>query len=85
MRKTCSSCQGDKLPAQFNADSSTADGLRSYCRACQRSSQRAARRRDPDAVRARDRVNQMKYVMRHPQRRRFIAAESRRRAARVAA
>ena len=42
MSKICCRCTHDKAANQFNADKRRQDGLRSYCRACEKAGKESA-------------------------------------------
>lgn len=81
VRKPCRTCGGNKRLDDFRRDSRRKDGRSTQCRACARVMGAVYRARNVESVRQRERINSMVYRMRHPERRRMIAAESRRRRA----
>lgn len=80
-RKPCRTCSGNKRLDEFNRDRRNDDGLASQCRTCARHMGAFYRANNLEGTRQRERINSMVYRYRHPERRRFIAAESRRRRA----
>lgn len=81
VRKVCRTCSGNKRLDEFNRDRRQPDGRASQCRSCARLMGSVYRARNLEGTRQRERINSMVYRMRHPERRRMIAAESRRRRA----
>ena len=58
--KKCSRCESSKSVGQFTKDSRRKDGLRSYCKACEKSSKDAYREQNKDAIKQRNHEHHMK-------------------------